>query len=655
MQSDPFWAKPPVANEQNHPLAAIFHHSGDGILLLDLLSPQRHQANPALFDMLKLPPDVKLDGALLQMFSPSEADNFAQLLHSVVSKAEKHWIELPVKRLDGEEILVEVSISPVLAEQADRAGQPTVTQLVCILRDVTERRQIEAALQASEAKFRTLADWTSDWELWIDAQGKLVYVSRSVQAVTSYTVEEILDQPDLIDQMVHPEDLEMWNAHQRSHLYRKVAVDQRDAGEPGYHLVTGPDELEYRIVTREGEVRWLHHRCLPVFDNEGNYAGRRTSSRDVTQRHRDQDALREQEERLRLFIDAAPVAVVISRLTGEIVLVNERAERLMGYDRAELLGQSVDLLLPERLRKKHAEHRADYADHPEVRRKEGKELLARRKDGSELYVEIHLSHIQTPDGPMVVSHLVDATSRKQAEDALWRTLAQEQELSELKSRFISLTSHSFRNPLAAILATSETLVHYWQRMDPDKIHERLARISGQVAYMTDLLEDIQHMNHMETGQIVYKPAPCHLGLVCQAVIDEIVRGNLDLGDRIHYQAQATLPEIQADPSLMHHMFKHLIANGLKYSPADRPVSVDLFQEADHLTFRVVDQGIGIPVEDQARLFEPFHRANNVGAIPGTGLGLSIVQRVVSLHRGSIQVQSEADQGATFTVRIPMQI
>lgn len=140
-------------------LAAIFNHSGDGILLLDLTENREHQANQTLFDMFGLPRDLPLNSQLLSNFPAETVGRFCHDVQSVAVAGQSQRVEFSITRMDGREIVVEVSIAPISLH-----GEPA-NQLVCILRDVTERRRVEAALQASEAKFRTLADWTSDWEL----------------------------------------------------------------------------------------------------------------------------------------------------------------------------------------------------------------------------------------------------------------------------------------------------------------------------------------------------------------------------------------------------------------------------------------------------------------------------------------------------------
>jgi signal transduction histidine kinase len=245
---------------------------------------------------------------------------------------------------------------------------------------------------------------------------------------------------------------------------------------------------------------------------------------------------------------------------------------------------------------------------------------------------------------------------------LSEALMQEKELNELKSRFISTTSHEFRTPLGVISSSAGLLQEYGERLDPTKKTKHLQRIQGAVKQMTRLLEDLLLLNQSEMGKLVCKPAPLKLIEFCYQLIEELeVALNSDRESRfqLNIPSQDVLDKhtngqpVCMDEKLLRQILTNLLSNAIKYSPNGEKVDFTI-QFADNAAiFQVQDRGIGISPEDRARLFQSFHRGNNVSNIQGTGLGLSIVKRCVELHQGEITFTSEIEIGTTFIVKLPL--
>jgi PAS domain S-box-containing protein len=246
----------------------------------------------------------------------------------------------------------------------------------------------------------------------------------------------------------------------------------------------------------------------------------------------------------------------------------------------------------------------------------------------------------------------DITERKRAEAELRNALARERELNELKSNFIAMVSHEFRTPLEVIVSSADILNRYLDRLSPADRIAHLESIQGSVQRMAGMMEDVLLLGRFERGRLECQPDDLHLIAWCRRLADEMrsatngqcpIEVHLDLPD----------PMVRADEKLLRHILTNLISNAVKYSPPGSPVQLRVWRVGGEAVFEVNDRGCGIPPEDQPRLFEAFHRARNVGQIPGTGLGLVIVKRGVTLHGGRIEFTSEAGQGATFTVRLPL--
>lgn len=229
-------------------------------------------------------------------------------------------------------------------------------------------------------------------------------------------------------------------------------------------------------------------------------------------------------------------------------------------------------------------------------------------------------------------------------------LDKEKELSELKSRFVSMASHEFRTPLATILSSAELIEHYSHKWSEEKKLTHLERIQTAVKHMTQLLNDVLLIGKAEAGKLEFKPTAIALTQFCNNLVEEI---QLTASNHtIAFCSQGEYTDTYMDEKLLRHILSNLLSNAIKYSPKASTVHFDLVCEQEKAVFCIQDQGIGIPVADQAQLFKSFHRASNVGTISGTGLGLAIVKKSVDLHGGNITVDSKVGVGTTFSVMLP---
>ena len=238
------------------------------------------------------------------------------------------------------------------------------------------------------------------------------------------------------------------------------------------------------------------------------------------------------------------------------------------------------------------------------------------------------------------------------ESQLRLALAQEQELSHFKSRIISTVSHEYRTPLTTINSSAEILERYLHKLDEAKQRKHFQRIQASVKHLTALVEDVLFINKAELEKVEFKPEIINL----VSFFEEIVEGlqiTVDETHQLFFTHHGSCECAKFDPKLLRQMITNLLSNAIKYSPQGGKITLTLSCEDKQVVFQVQDQGIGIPQADQAKLFESFSRAGNVGTIAGTGLGLSIVKKCVDLHGGEITVKSEVGVGTTFTVKLPL--
>jgi signal transduction histidine kinase len=240
---------------------------------------------------------------------------------------------------------------------------------------------------------------------------------------------------------------------------------------------------------------------------------------------------------------------------------------------------------------------------------------------------------------------------EQAISALRIEQEKERELAELKGRFVSMTSHEFRTPLSAILSSSEMLAAYSERWPHEKKVEHFARIRHAVLGMTRMLDGILLIGKSDAGKLGFNPGTLDLGRFCAEAV-ETVRQGCKQDHEIVFEGLSGEDVATADEALLRHVVENLLSNAIKYSPRGSKVHFKVWRDECDLVLEIRDQGIGIPIADQARLFETFHRGSNVGAVSGNGLGLSIVKRAVDLHGGTLEVETEVGAGTQFTVRVP---
>ena len=396
-----------------------------------------------------------------------------------------------------------------------------------------------------------------------------------------------------------------------------------------------------------------------------------------------------------LFVHATE-GIVLTNGEGVIVLINPAAQRTFGYNETELIGKPVEILIPTRF-SNHSQLREGFYHHPQHRvMGHGRDLYGKRKDGSEIPVEVSLSFYKREEELFVIAFIVDITHRKKIEQnillqqkqleqmtsdmrklnaeleskveertmilkealqeleksqkSLSEALDKEKELSEIKSRFVSMASHEFRTPLSTVLSSAALASKYNQPEDQDKRLRHLNIIKDSVKHLNDLLEDFLSLGKLEEGKVQIKTEQFEVKGFIQEVIEEIKAINRkEL--QIHLTCNGEGLFI-TDKKLLRNILINLLSNAVKFSPDNANVWVNVDLHNHKLVLSVKDEGIGISEEDQQHMFTSFFRGRNAINIQGTGLGLHIVARYVGLLQGSIQLQSALNKGTTVTMELP---
>jgi PAS domain S-box-containing protein len=363
-------------------------------------------------------------------------------------------------------------------------------------------------------------------------------------------------------------------------------------------------------------------------------------------RLQDQQAI---DQKFRALLDAAPDAMVIVNRRGTIAIVNAQAEQIFGYQREELVGQLVDVLVPARFRADHPARRDGYFASPQPRALGvGLDLFGRRKDGTEFPIEISLSPIQTDEGTLVLSAIRDISHRKQLERRM-------QEASRLKGEFLANMSHELRTPLNAIIGFAE-LMHRGKAGPISAVHrEYLGDILSSSQHLLQLINDILDLAKVESGKMELRPETVDLASLLGEVRD-VVRG-LAVSKRLRLETHvdSEVATVTVDPGRVKQILYNYLSNAIKFTPEEGRVEVRILPEGPEL-FRidVEDTGVGIAPEQLGSLFLEFQQLDGGPAkrYQGTGLGLALTKQLAEAHGGRVAVRSTPGQGSVFSAILP---
>ena len=364
--------------------------------------------------------------------------------------------------------------------------------------------------------------------------------------------------------------------------------------------------------------------------------------------------LRASEARKAAVLESALDSIITIDQKGRIIDFNPAAEKMFGYSSAEALGREMaELIIPPALRERHRiglRRAVETGVDTMVGRRV--EVPALRRSGEEFPVELALSRISTEAGPVFTAHIQDISERKRAEAERERALAKEKELSDLKSRFVSMVSHEFRTPLGIITSSAEILDAYLDRLSAAERQSNIRDITDATRHMSRMMEEVLLLGRVEAGKMTCRPAALDLAVFGQRLVDEVTSATNGRCP-IQFTAASSMGEAQADESLLRHILTNLLNNAVKYSREGNAVEFRVEARGHLAVFTVSDSGIGIPDADAALLFQAFHRGHNVGDTPGTGLGMTIVKRCVELHGGKIAFESKEGHGTTFVIALPL--
>lgn len=528
---------------------------------------------------------------------------------------------------------------PLRNIQGEMAG------LVGISHDITALKLSEAALRESEERYRTTVTAMTEGIVVQNRTGAIELCNAAAERILGLTADQLMGRTSIDPR---------WAAiHEDGAPFageKHPAMVALTTAKPVLNVVMG-------VHKPDGALTWILVNSQPLIKPEQRepYAAVTTFT-DITDRKLAEAELLTLSHRLQLATEVGGIGIWDWDVVNDTLVWDNQAYALDhpgGFEGRQTLLSflSSGFVHPDDDRRVRATLEAAL----EGRAPLDTELRIVLPNGEPRYLKTKAEVFRDDEGrPVrVLGVNWDITLLKEAEANLRLALEKEHELGELKSRFISMASHEFRTPLAAILATTETLTIYRDRMDRAQIDIRLDKIRHQVAHMRDIMEDVLQLARMQAGRIEFRPALADLDALCREIVEEYEIQPPYKG-RIMYTG-STPALVEFDRRLMRQAVSNLISNALKYSVSETPVEVTLACDETQASISVRDQGIGIPANDLKHLFEPFHRAENVGTISGTGLGLNISRQSIDLHNGDIHVESQVGRGTTMMIVIPLRL
>jgi protein-histidine pros-kinase len=356
------------------------------------------------------------------------------------------------------------------------------------------------------------------------------------------------------------------------------------------------------------------------------------------------------------LLESAPDAMVVVDTKGNIALVNEQTQRLFGYQREEMVGKPMELLMPERYRGRHVSERMNYVKEPRARAMgSGLELFGRRKDGSEFPVEISLCPLRTDEGILISSAIRDISDRKRVQIELARARDEALEGSRLKSVFVANMSHELRTPLNGIIGFSQLL--YTGHIAPGSAEykQSLGDILSSARHLLSVINNVLDLAKVESGKMEFVPEPIDPALVVEEV-RSVLRGvAAQKSIRVDAEVARDIGEVVLDSGKLRQVLYNYLSNAIKFSGDGAQVAIRMRPEGEEwLRLEVEDSGEGILAEDLPRLFSEFHQLDSSSSKrhQGTGLGLALTRQIVEAQGGTVGVSSEHGKGSIFWAVLP---
>lgn len=513
-----------------------------------------------------------------------------------------------------------------------KSGEPA---LLFAIIDGTRRQQTEQILRQTELRYRMIADFNHDWEYWETPDGLFDYVSPSCERITGYGVEDFSKNPLLLHDIVYGEDKQEWEQ------YRENLTG--NSNEPR-------QSVQFRIVHRNGDIRWIEHVSQIVIDENDEFLGYRASNRDITDRKAIEQELKQSKEWLELAVNSTNMAMWEWNIETQHLVYDHYWAEMLGYTYEEI--QPMETIWDKLVHPQDKPRSVEYmntllegkANHFEV------EQRIQSRDGQWRWFLSRcnvVEHDANGKPLRIVGVNVDITNRKRAESD-YISFELEKQRTHLLANFIQDAKHEFKTPLSRI----NTKLYLMQRAtDPEKRDEIASAIEEQVAQIDHLVDSLMLMARLDTTDSTAHD-PVNLRLILTSLITDVgsrlYENNLSLRSEI----PENIPIIHGNMNDLYEAFARIFDNAIRYTPHRGRINVYVRVVSSHIVVEINDTGSGISKEALPRIFDRFYREDLAHTTSGIGLGLSIAKKIIEQHGGGIHVSSRIDFGTTVQVRLP---
>jgi len=549
-------------------------------------------------------------------------------------------VETICMRKNGETFLAEISISFI----------NDATRNFGIIRDISEKIQKEKELinakekaEESEKKFKIYTQYSPIAIYTTDEKGDCIYANSKWLEFAGLTLEESLGKG--WSKALHPDDKDLVYEN----WYKSVQSN-------------GNWSFEYRFITPQGNVTYVEGSAKALYNKENKLIGYLGSNVDITKR-------KKAEKQFHLVVQSVPNAIILVNSQGEITMTNKQTEKQFGYTNEELIGNKLEILIPEKYKINHPNFRNMFFANLQARPMGiGRDLFALRKDGTEFPAEIGLNPISTPDGILVLASIIDITERKKLEENIKENSKKieeqnvelkqsEQKLKELnttKDKLFSIIGHDLRGPIGSFKSLIELMLSGYDLSDTKSLIDILQVIQKTANSTYDLLENLLAWAKSQRNEIVFTPE--------KIVLKEIILHTIDLFTELTQNKQIQIIDytpvntiVFADKNMLMTILRNLISNAIKFTLNGKQIHIFTNKNENDYLLTIKDEGIGIKSDDLPKLFQNTTNFTTYGTNgeKGSGLGLLLCKDFVEKKRGKIWVESEVGKGSDFKFTLPL--
>jgi PAS domain S-box-containing protein len=476
----------------------------------------------------------------------------------------------------------------------------------------------------SELTFQLIVESSPNAIVLVNKEGKIAYVNSQTEKLFGYSKSELIGQ--LVEILI-PQRYSSKHPNYRDDFFGTPATRSMGAGRELFAIRKDKTEFPIEIGLN------------PLVTVDGTLV--LASIIDISER-------KKAEERFKLVVESAPNAMLLVNSDGIITMVNKQVEVLFEYDRSELIGNKLEILIPERFRGKHPEHRNSYFSMPKTRAMgAGRDLFAKKKNGQEVQVEIGLNPIESPEGQLVLASIIDITERKIREVSEKKQAELEVRNKELE-QFAYVASHDLQEPLRTVSNYMQVFEEdYGDKLDSDakKYINSIKHATGRMSMLIKALLEFSRLGRNKKLALI----------PCNKLVEDVLTDLQNIIKSTQARIEVSqLPVLNIFEIEMRQLFQNLISNAIKFCKKDQSphIIIQCEEVNDNWLFSIRDNGIGISPIHFNRIFEIFQRLHTSDDYEGNGIGLANCKKIVELHHGEIWVESEVGRGSIFKFKLP---